>query len=115
MVNIYSGNYAVFDSRSVFTFSEHDGFELEIIPSDEFKFKLFINIEENGGVREVKKTTTENNIYITCCNFGLGAGTTIPIEIATFSEKKMYINFWIESIDSYKKVHCLRYSIFIER
>ena len=115
MVKIYSGNFSIFDSGAVFTFSEHDGFELEIIPSDDFKFKLFINIEENGGVREVKKTITENNIYITCYNFGLGAGTTTPVELATFSDKTMYINFWIESVDSNKKVHCLRYSIFIER
>lgn len=114
-INTYSGNYIVFASGMLFSFSEHDDFRLEIVPSAHFSFNLYIKIIEDGGKRDIQKKVSGNNIYFTCSNFGAGAGTTSPLEIATADNKKIFIHFWLETVDFSKKVHSFQYTIYIEK
>lgn len=114
MVKSYSGNYHVFESGKFFSFSEHDDFRLEVIATSNFTFDLYVKVVEDGGERHVGKSVEGNNIYFTCLNFGAGAGTTQPLEIATVDGKKMFIHFWVETVDTSKKVHSFTYTIYIE-
>ena len=114
MVKAYSGSYSVFDSGFLFSFSLHDEFKLMIAPSDEFKFNLHIRLSEDGGKRRLEKTVEGSDMYLECTNFGTGAGTTQPLEIATADGKRMYIHFWIETVDDLKIVRSLKYTIYIE-
>ena len=90
MVKAYSGNYQVFASGMFFSFSGHDDFRLEFAAQNGFSFNMYIK------------------------NFGIGAGTSKTIEIATVSGKKMYIHFWLEAIDSSQQVHSLKYTTYTE-
>lgn len=114
MVKTYSGNYQVFASGLFFSFSEHDDFRLEITAPNGFNFSMYIKIVDDGGERNLEKNVNGNNMYFTCLNFGMGAGTSKPIEIATVGGKKMYIHFWLEAIDSSQQVHSLKYTIYTE-
>lgn len=98
----------------LFSFSKHDDFRLEITPVQDFTFNICIKIIENGGARDVQKVVQGKDIYITCINFGLGAGTTFPLEIATVENKKMFLHLWLESVDSSSNVYKLNYTIYTE-
>ena len=115
MVKAYSGDYYVFDSGLIFSFSLDDDFKLVISPSDIFTFNIIVRITENGGERTLEKKVEGNSMYFTCLNFGAGAGTNQPIEIATADGKKMFLHFWIEMIDSSKQVRSLRYTLYMEK
>lgn len=114
IVKAYSGSYSVFASGLLFSFSKDDEFKLFIAPSEEFSFNLHIRIIEDGGKRKLEKTVTEKDMYLECSNFGAGAGTTQPLEIATADGKRMYMHFWIETVDESKLVRSLKYTIYIE-
>ena len=114
MVKAYSGSYYVFDSGLIFSFSVHDDFKLVISPSASFTFNLIFQLIENDGERNLQKKVEGNNMYFVCQNFGSGAGTNAPIEIATADGKKMFIHFWIETIDSSRQVHSLKYTLYME-
>ena len=113
-IKAHSGNHTVFASGMLFSFSKYDDFKLEITPSEDFSFNLFIKIIEDGGARNVLKTVEGKDMYITCVNFGLGAGTTYPLELATVNNKRMFIHIWLESVDSSSNVYKLNYTIYIE-
>ncbi len=114
MIKVYSGSYYVFDSGLIFSFSINDDFKLVISPSDNFTFNLIIKIIDDGGERSLQKKVEGDSMYFTCMNFGAGAGTNSPIEIATADGKKMFIHFWIETIDSSRQVHSLKYTLYME-
>ena len=114
LIKAYSGNHAVFASGMLFSFSKKDDFRLEITPNKDFTFNIYIKIVENGGNRDVLKTVEDKDMYITCVNFGLGAGTTFPLEIATVENKKMFLHLWLEAVDSSSNVYKLNYTIYIE-
>ena len=95
------------------TFSEYDGFKFDIVLADNFCIHLSLDIEEDNGERDLIKQENGNDVHITCRNFGIGAGTVIPMHIAKFADKNVYFHFAIESVLSDNKVYSLTYTIFV--
>ncbi len=119
-VKIFWGNYEILTSGIALTFTDFEKsncneFKVELSLSEDFHLALFLKIEENGGERDLQKTIEEDKIYITCYNFGLGAGTIVPMHIATFLDKAIYFHFSLESVLSSQKVYSLTYTIYMEQ
>lgn len=113
----YSGNYKIIDSGNIITFDENSGVDLIIKPNATFSFKVSINFEENDGERDIIKAVDEKNneIKIKCINFGLGAGTIEPLELATSKGKKVFFHLWVEKIAANKYIRSIQYTVFVER
>lgn len=90
----YSGNYKIIDSGNIITFDENSGVDLIIKPNATFSFKVSVSFEENDGEKNIVKTVDEKSreIKIRCINFGLGAGTVEPLELATSKGKKVFFS-----------------------
>ena len=113
MIKLYSGNHEILSSGVALTFSGHDGFKFEIALADNFCINLSLDIEEDGGERDLIKQVNDNDIHITCRNFGVGAGTVIPMHVTKFADKNVYFHFALESVLSDNKVYGLTYAIFV--
>ena len=113
MVKTYSGNYEILTSGVALTFSEHAEFKFEITLPDDSRVNLFLDIKEDNGESDLIKNINENNVHIECRNFGLGAGTIIPMYIAKCDNRNVYFHFSLESVFTSKKVHSLIYTVYI--
>ncbi len=82
----------------------------------EFSFKIkFIFIDLIGGNRSLKLNNKGNDeIVLECINFEmLGAGTKIPVKIATIKDKDVFIQFFTAvEADNCRK---LEFSLCMER
>ena len=114
-MDIYSGAYLIFASGSFLAFSNDDDIKFEVAPNKDFHFSLIFHFVDDGGKSDLRKNVEENNMYFTCLNFNIGAGTTQPIEIATANGKKMFLHFWAEFIDTSKQTRQIKYTIYIEK
>ena len=113
MIKTYSGNHEILASGVALTFSERAEFKFEIPLPNASRFDLFLDIKEDGGESDLITNVGENNARIECRNFGLGAGTIVPIHIAKCDNKSIYFHFSLESVFTSKKVHSLIYTIYI--
>lgn len=93
-----SDNYKVLESGSVMNYSHNSPLTFSVQMDSSFSFSLIFKFEDNDASDyNIKSTVSGNVITIICTNFksALGTGTTVPIELATFQGKKIYIIFWI--------------------
>lgn len=114
-----SSNYRILDSGIAFTPDSKADLTFSLKMSDNFKFSIIFKFESNGGtVGEVKTNAnvSENTIILTCVNFDnmLGTGTTTPVEVATYNNKKIYIIFWVYGLGD-NKLKKMEYCFYSER
>lgn len=95
-----SGGYHILESGSILTYSGTDDIVFRLKMDKTFKFQVVLKFEEKEKDDQQLKFNTDsqqNIITITCVNFNnlLGTGIKKPIELATFNNKKVFINFCI--------------------
>ena len=96
-----SDNYTVLESGSLISYSHNAQLKFQVEMDSSFSFSLIFKFEDNSDSSYgIKSNVIGNEITITCTNFNspLGTGTTVPVDIATFQGKKIYIVFWIYSL-----------------
>lgn len=116
-MELYSGNYKVIDSGTIILYDEKSNVKFLVKPSVKFSFELIIEFEENGGERNLLKKADENPNIITlkCINFGEGAGTIEPIELAVVGGKRVSLHLWVKKIADTKYIREMTFTIYIER
>ncbi len=113
----FSGKYKIIESGSVIPYDENSGIELHLKLNDDFSVKLNLTFEENGKERDIEKNIDEINNIVSykCINFGDGAGTIEPLELATASGKRVCFHFWVQKLSSKNSVRRIDYTVFMER
>lgn len=116
-MNIYSGDYRVIESGSVIPFNGNYTTEFQLQLQTDFMIRLQISFEENGGERDIIKKVDEDEMIVEykCVNFGSGAGTIEPLDLATVEGKKVYIHLWAQRLSSKNNTRRIDYTIFSER
>lgn len=112
-----SSNYIILESGSVITYSNENGVLFSIKMDDTFSFDLIIKFTGNGEKQhQLQHNVSDNTITLNCVNFDnpLGTGTRKPIELATFNNKKVYINFWVNALGD-KALKKISYTFYSER
>ena len=98
LINKYSSDCNILDSGSVITYGADSDVRFDVICDESFAFSVVIRFEkENSDLSEIRRSTEGNSIIYTCINFrsNVGVGTSVPLELATYNGKRIYINFWI--------------------
>lgn len=115
-MELYSGNYKVVDSGTIILYDEKSNARILVKPSITFSFELIIEFEENGGERDIQKIIDEKGkMTLKCINFGSGAGTIEPIELAVAGGKKVNLHLWVTKIAATKFIREMTFTIYIER
>ena len=97
-ISKFSSNYNVLDSGSVMTFDSEADVKIKVECDATFSFDVVIRFENDGrGIQEVRQAIEENTIVFTSFNFksSVGSGTSVPLELATYNGKKIFIHFWM--------------------
>ena len=111
-----SCGYEIFDSGTLISFSQSSDIKIAIVCDESFAFNVLFKFESVPGQEySLKKEVIGSTIQLTCINFNnsLGTGTTQSIELATFSGKKIYINFWISALSD-NALKKLEYNLYKE-
>ncbi len=112
-----SSNHVILESGSVITYSDENEVLFSIKMDDSFSFDLLIKFTSNGeNQQQLHQSVSNNTITFDCVNFDnpLGTGTRKPIELATFNNKKVYINFWVTALGD-KALKKISYTFYSER
>jgi len=112
-----SSNHIILESGSVITYSNSNEVHFSIKMDDSFSFDLILKFSSDDEKQyRLEQNVTNNTITLDCINFDnpMGTGTKKPIELATFNNKKIYINFWVNSLgkNALKKI---AYTVYSER
>ena len=115
-VKCYCSGHEVLASGMLFTF-EHDGnarLDLKFDGSFQFPLEFRFRTTEDGAVG-CRTDVEDGALVFTCTNFvhTPGSGTTVPVEIATYNGKKVFIIFWVDctGVNSPRKIE---YNIYLE-
>ena len=116
-INVTSGGYEVVDTGSVVAFEEESDISFHFFGDNSFQFDLKITFRtDDTGKQTINRTVQGNDIEFTCTNFNdSGTGTSVPIELATFQGKKIYIRFWsylLGDIPNQKKTRKIEYTFY---
>lgn len=113
---VRSGKYKIIETGSVIPFDGDTDVEFLITTTLDFTFTLKLVFEENGKERDIEKAVDEkeNVISFRCLNFGAGAGTTEPLELATVSGKRVLLHFWTQRMTEKKNIRRIDYTVFLE-
>ena len=121
ITNISSDKYNIYESNAVFLFEKDSDLTLHFIFKDNFEFDIRFIFKTDSDIskEKIERNVNGNMLELRCINFNsvLGTGTTMPVEIATIENKKMYIHFWsfVYGSDSENKTRKVEYTVFIER
>lgn len=112
-----SSDHVILDSGSAITFNSTSELSFQVTMDASFSFLLVLKFEDTDeNQHRLEQNVSENTITLTCINFNnpLGTGTTVPIELATFNGKKMFIHFWVYALGD-KSLKKVVYSFYSER
>ena len=121
ITNISSGKYSILESNVVYLVDDESDLTLHFAFKDDFQFDLHITfiVDEDVAGARLERKTNGNVLEAMCYNFNnsLGTGTSIPINVATIDDKKMYIHFWSFLLgDANKKqARKIEYTVFMEK
>lgn len=115
IVKKYGSKYEIVDSGLLYSVDKNDSVKLELIFDDEFTFSIELAFEHIDNHKQGLKVSVNNDnklIKFTCTNFenSFGTGTSKPIEVATYNDKKIYLYFYVYmlGVDSGRKIdYCL--------
>lgn len=116
-VGLRSGCYNILSSGTALTTNYAADFEFNVTMSPSFTFNIILEFESNKDDKQrVNQTVSNNTITLQCINFdnALGTGLTEPVEIATYQDKKVYLNFWVYSLGD-KSLRQILYTFYTER
>jgi len=98
-----SADFEIIDSGSIITFDSTSDISLAVNCGADFNFVVKFIITSTG-CSEHKITPSVNGTVISFdssdCNNAIGIGTIEPIELASYDEKKIYVNFWVYDLGS---------------
>lgn len=120
-VSLQSLNYDIIDHGIVFLFDENSDLTFNIDAENGFNFKLILKFVNNivSSKQVINRSVINNEIILECVNFSSsGTGTSIPLEIAKISGKRVYLIFWVYlegDVIGQKKSKSVKYTLFIER
>lgn len=116
------GSYIILESGVVITTNKNESLTLQLSLTNEegklpFSFSIKFLFEDKDGEDRSYHTKSDrdnNSILITCINFNnpLGTGPISPINIATYLEKAIFLQFFIYEMGqgtSKKIEYCLYY------
>lgn len=113
-----SSGYTILESGSIITYDQENNDILFSITMDEsFSFSLSLKFTSNSEKQyQLQQSVSENTITLNCINFDnpFGTGTNKPIELATFQNKKIYINFWVTALGN-KGMKQISYTFYYEQ
>lgn len=95
-INISSMDYDVIDSGTIIAYDENADITFHFNDQEGIKFNLRIVFKnDEKGSQIINRKISGNNIEYECVNFSnAGTGTSMPIEIIPYKDKKIYIRFW---------------------
>lgn len=105
-VNVSTGQFELLTEGSLFVYSNiEDSLQLSVTLAQDFSFEILLIFDSDttdSDKFELSSTIDKvaNRITYYCHNFNsnMGTGTTAPLEIATFNNRKVYFNFWVYQI-----------------
>ncbi len=114
---ITSGGYEIISTGSVIAFEEESDISFHFVGDESFQFDLKIIFKtDDTGHQTINRTVQGNSIEFNCINFNnAGTGTSVPIELATFQGKKIYIRFWsylLGDMPDQKKARKIEYTFY---
>lgn len=114
-----TSNYKILDSGTAITYDKESSIQFRLTFDPAFSFTVELQFENDStGERSLKQSANRetNTINFTCINFdnSLGTGTTVPIELATYQGKKIYIHFWIYALGE-NSIRKADYAFYQER
>lgn len=118
-ISYNSGKYVILSSNSIILFNNESDLGITLTMDSQFKFTIhftFTCTEEKNQIGiKVRADSKTNTIHYECQNFDniLGNGTNTPIELATYDNRKIFINFFVQTI-SITAPRVLTYTIYIE-
>lgn len=117
-ISLQSKGYEIIDANSVILFDEKSDLVLRFSESD-FSFRLILQFEKDDTNKTIiYREIHGDDIIFKCMNFSeIGSGTTNPIELATFHDRKMYIHFWSNlegQVMGVKQARKVDYTIYME-
>ena len=115
IVKKYGSKYEIIDSGLLYSVDKNDSVKLELIFDDEFTFSIELTFEHIDNHKQGLKVSVDSDhklIKFTCTNFenSFGTGTSKPIEVATYNDKKIYLYFYVYmlGVDSGRRIdYCL--------
>lgn len=118
-INVTSNEYKVISSGTVAAFNDQSDITFHFNGTD-FKFDLKILFEKTDSEKiRINRTINEDEIIFECENFDdAGAGTSAPVELATYQGEKVYIRFWsyLEGdVSNQQKTRKIEYTFFLGR
>lgn len=115
-VEVRTKKYNIIKSGIVFIPREEDQLELHIQASETFEFMVVLKFVMKKDVEQnIEVEIKDNVITYICTNFKeTGTGTKEGVELATISNKKVYLNFWHYKMSD-ESPRKIEYSIYQER
>ena len=118
-ISTQSGGINIIASGLGITFSKDADYNININFENDFLFSVqFMFIDQEPYEKpDLRFTANEKSsiITLTCINFNdtVGTGTTKPINLATYRNKKIFINFWVRTT-SKKENREIKYCLYME-
>ncbi len=115
-VEVRTKKYNIIKSGIVFIPTEENQLELHIQATETFDFIVILKFVVKKDVEQDIEVEIKNNVitYI-CTNFKeTGTGTKEGVELATISNKKVFLSFWHYKM-SEESPRKIEYSIYQER
>lgn len=96
-IEISSENYEVIETGTVIAFEESSDVTFHFNDGKGFQFSLELKFKNDENEKQIiHRTVVGNTIKYECINFSnAGTGTSTPIELLQYGDKKIYIRFWM--------------------
>ena len=114
-ITVESEGYSIIQAGVAMTFSSKSSLDFNLELDDKNVLQLSIRFIQNPSeTQQLKGYAEDGRLIITCTNFNSpsGIGTDVPIELASFREKKIFLHFWVYDLKTINKVD---YCFFIEK
>lgn len=113
-VTVSSGKFDVISSGLVIADNWESDIEFHININKLIKLHVKLRfIEEEGAERDFRIESEEAALVFKCVNFGDTVGTSYPLEIASFSGKKIYFNF--RNYEEKKVMRKIEYTFYTDK
>jgi hypothetical protein len=99
-MKITSGNYEVFDTGTVISF-EQEPVTFHLAADLQIRLAFRDDLEKKDDHRLEFNPISNNELEIILINFNnsLGTGNTVPLQVGTLNNKKLYLNFRVHTLN----------------
>lgn len=118
---LFSSKYRVLESGNAILYNQDASLKMVVEPGTGFRFMLeisFVDEKDKPRVMHKEVDVEKNEIRLICFNFdsGFGTGSTDPVEIATYNNKRIFLNIWTFLLGNRNGKHTRKidYTFYIE-